>query len=87
MNQHRFSRREWLQSTSLLGLAAVEAPAAGFGAGEGAGNQKAIQLRPGLKQLFIDDRFFAERRGPVRAGNLEAAFLGAGSSYEAGDDG
>ena len=29
MNQHRFSRRDWLQSTSLLGLAAVGAPAAG----------------------------------------------------------
>ncbi len=77
MNQNRFSRRDWLQSTSLLGLAALGAPAAAGGTGEGAGNQKAIQLRPGLKQLFMDDRFFADRRGieltvnpPLKAGQI-----------------
>ena len=76
MNENRFSRRDWLKSTSLLGLAAA-GPRAGGGIGEGAEDQKAIELKPGLKQLFIDDRFFAERRDieltvnpPVKAGQI-----------------
>ena len=76
MNENRFSRRGWLKSTSLLALAATRLRAGGA-SGEGEEHQRAIRLEPGLKQLFIDDRFFADRRGveltvnpPVKAGQI-----------------
>ncbi len=59
---------QWLRVLVVLGMCVLFGPGVAHG-------EEAMRLKSGLKQLFIDERFFAEQKGieltvnpPVKAG-------------------
>ena len=64
MADHTISRRTFLQAS-----AASAAATQFIGVGKAAGPSKVLELKQGLKQLFIDDRFFDQQQGIALAVN------------------